>query len=106
MFLDTNILLDVLWKRNRASIRLLEQLKLGNIPMYTSYLSVRELIDKEQENIYVYELFERRLSVDEILRRRRGRKNTMDERKEAIDKVYEVLKEYEIYLVVPENEEV
>ena len=74
--------------------------------MYTSYLSVRELIDKEQENIYVYELFERRLSVDEILRRRRGRKNTMDERKEAIDKVYEVLKEYEIYLVVPENEEV
>jgi len=106
VFLDTNILLDVLWKRNRASIRLLEQLKLGNIPMYTSYLSVRELIDKEQENIYVYELFERRLSVDEILRRRRGRKNTMDERKEAIDKVYEVLKEYEIYLVVPENEEV
>lgn len=104
VFLDTNILLDVLWKRNIASIRLLEQLRIRKIPIYISYLSVLELVDKEQENVFLHKLLAKHLSLNEIFRKKKEKRLTLFERKEAVDKVFEILKEYEINLVIPEGE--
>ena len=104
VFVDTNVLLDVLWGRKRSSIRLLELLKLREIPIYTSYLAVLELIDKEQEYAFVYKLILNKQSLNHILRVRKDRKLTAEERKEAIDRVYEMLKEYDINLLVPSDE--
>lgn len=56
VFVDTNVLLNVLWRRKGSSVRMLESLKLRKIPIYTFYLTVLELIDKEQGYIFAHKL--------------------------------------------------
>ena len=104
VFVDANVLLDVLWGRRPSSEELLKLLRACGIPIYTSYLVFLELIDKEQERMFVQNLINEGRTLDYILRVRKNRRLTKDERKEAVDKVYELLKEYGIELLVPRDE--
>jgi len=104
VFVDTNVLLDVLWDRRPSSKELLKVLREREILIYTSYLVVLELIDKEQEQVFIRNLINERRTLDYILRVRKNRRLTADERRKAVDRVYEMLKEYDIRLIVPRDE--
>lgn len=74
IFLDTNVLLDVLEDRNEAVEELFSQLverhKNGEIQLSTSIYNITELLDKEFELSYFHECMKEKISSDVILRRR------------------------------------
>jgi predicted nucleic acid-binding protein len=69
-YVDTNVILDYIRKRNTQSIVLLETLKRRKIRFYISYYTVLELIDKEQENTWIETRIRRGESFDDIVRHR------------------------------------
>ena len=54
--------------------------------------------------MFVHKLLLNKQTLDYILRARKNRKLTIEERKQAIDRVYEILEEYNIKLLVPSDE--
>lgn len=78
VFLDTNIILDYLEKRQQKVgyiiQRLLDFHKKGTIVLATSIFNVAELIDKEFEIKFFGKLILERLSFDEVLKRKNDKK--------------------------------
>jgi len=78
VFLDTNIILDYLEKRQQKVgyiiQRLLDFHKKGTIVLATSIFNVAELIDKEFEIKFFGRLIIERLSFDEVLKRKNDKK--------------------------------
>jgi len=78
VILDTNILLDILEKRNEKVVDfykkcLLQFNKKGIITLGTTIYNIAEVLDKELELNFQMELLKRRLTADEILRTSRNR---------------------------------
>ncbi|WP_297556594.1 hypothetical protein [Thermococcus sp.] len=78
VILDTNILLDILEKRNKKVTDfykkcLLPFNKKGIITLGTTIYNIAEVLDKELELNFQMELLKRRLTADEIIRTSRNR---------------------------------
>lgn len=88
LFLDTNFLLDIIEQRKDESKVLLERIKESNWYCCTSSFAICELVDKEQEFTYAQNLLvKEKRSIDEILRVRRRKDITQEEREGTIQKV-------------------
>ncbi len=106
VFVDANVFLDVMWGRRESSRKMLEALGSAGVEIFTSYMVVLELIDKEQERIFSFKMLERGMTLDWILRNRRNRRLTKEERRDAINKVFKILDDYGVHLIVPRDETV
>jgi len=96
IYLDTNVILDVIERRRNESLFLLEKIKNESWYCCTSAYTVCELIDKEQEFLHVGNLMLKRYTLDEILRRRKPKQLSQEQRDDAIDKVRDFFKQYKI----------
>ena len=77
MFLDTNIMLDVIENRDRDVkhfvSKLIKRHKKGDIQLSTSIYNITELLDIEFEISFYLECMKEKLSCDVIIRRRNNR---------------------------------
>jgi len=78
VFLDTNVILDYLEKRNRKVMDIVAQLlffhQREKIILATSVFNIAELIDKEFEIHLIGNFVSERMSYDEILKRKNNKK--------------------------------
>lgn len=94
IFLDTNFLLDITESRKEKSRDLLDKIKRFNWYCCTSSFTICELIDKKQEFTYALNLLNKeKCSIDEILRIRRQKDITQQEREKAIDEVRQLIQD-------------
>lgn len=96
IFLDSNVILDVIERRKNESIALLEHIREANLFCCTSSFAHAELIDIEQEFTHIMNMLGRRLTLDAILRERRKKRLTLEQRENAIDRVRNFFKQYRI----------
>ena len=87
LFLDSNVILDVIERRKNESIVLLEYLREAKLSFCTSSFAHAELVDIEQEFTHITNMLGKRLTLDEILRERRKKQLTLEQRADSIDKV-------------------
>ena len=80
-YLDTNVILDYVRHRNNDSVVLLDALLHRRIRSYTSYYTILELIDKQQEEKWTRRRLDERETLDNIIRHRFPRELTTDELK-------------------------
>jgi predicted nucleic acid-binding protein len=88
--------LDVLERRREDSIILLDKIKEIKCYVCTSILSACELIDIEQEFIHWTNMFAKRYTPDEILRKRKSKLLSLEQREDAIEKVKVFFRQYPI----------
>ncbi|RLF43261.1 MAG: hypothetical protein DRN18_00545 [Thermoplasmata archaeon] len=106
-FLDTNVILDYLENRNSEVTyivrRLIDLYKKGKIVIATSIFNVAELIDKEFEINFFGDLLHKRLSFDEIIRKKHDKKLYRDAaqkyKKDIEKKIQEFLFDNEIKIL-------
>lgn len=89
LYLDTNIILDYIRKRNSDSIALLEIIKKRKLKCWTSYFTLLELTDKELENKWIWKRVQRGETLEDILRTRYPRKLSKDEMRAVYDELVE-----------------
>ena len=99
IYLDTNIILDVIERRRNESIFLLEKIKRLKLYCCTSTYTILELINIEQDFTHITNLLGKRYTIDEILRKRRQKRLTQEQREDAIDRVKNFLKQYKIVVL-------
>ena len=78
-YLDTNVILDYIRKRNSDSVGLLETIRKRRLRSWTSFYSLLELTDKELENKWIWKRAQKGETFDDILRSRYPRKLSEDE---------------------------
>lgn len=67
LYLDTNIFLDLIRKRNDNSIELFRQIKKGNYKIVTSFFTLLEIMEDEQKRVFAErEIMIRKKSFDEV----------------------------------------
>ena len=96
IYLDTNVILDVIERRRDESLFLIEEIKNEGWYCCTSAYTVCELIDKEQDFLNMGNLLLKKCTVDEILRKRNSKNLSQEQREDAIDKVKGFFKQYNI----------
>lgn len=87
VYLDTNVILDVIRGRKTESTNIMEKVKKRKIKACTSLLCLLELIDKEQEHYFESNLYRDGYSFDEILRIRNQRNLSGADLLKAFNKV-------------------
>jgi len=106
IFLDTNIMLDVIENRNKEVKQFFNQLKKrhknGNIQLSTSIYNITELLDKEFEISYFQECMKEKISGDVIIRRRGARvfycERSIRNKDKIIERVNNFLENSEIHI--------
>lgn len=106
IFLDTNIMLDVIENRNKEVKQFFTQLvkhhKNGDIQLSTSIYNITELVDKEFEISYFQECMKEKISGDVIIRRRGSRifycERSIRNKDIIIDKVNDFLEKTELHI--------
>jgi predicted nucleic acid-binding protein len=73
-YIDTNLFLDYVRNRNKESVMLLETIRHKKIVCRTSYYTLLELIDREQENRWIWKRVQTGDTLDDFLRHRYPRK--------------------------------
>jgi predicted nucleic acid-binding protein len=98
IYVDTNVILDVIERRRKKddSFLLLDKIKNEGWYCCTSAYTICELIDKEQEFLHVGNLLLNRHTLDEILKSRKPKDLSQEQRDDAIDKVRGFFKQYKI----------
>ena len=96
IYLDTNVILDTIERRKKESLFLLEKIKNEGWYCCTSAYAVCELMDIEQEFLHVGNLLLKRYTLDEIIRRKKSKRLSQEQREDAIDKVRDFFKQYKI----------
>lgn len=67
LYLDTNIFLDLIRKRNDNSVELFRQIKKGTYKTVTSFFTLLEIMEDEQKRVYAErEIMIRKKSFDEV----------------------------------------
>jgi predicted nucleic acid-binding protein len=87
IYLDTNVILDVIEKRRTESLSLLKNIKRLNVYCCTSSFALCETIDKEQEFIHIGNMCKKKCTFDELLRNRRQKELNETQRQDAINKI-------------------
>ncbi|MCK4826107.1 PIN domain-containing protein, partial [bacterium] len=106
IFLDTNIMLDVIENRNKEVKQFFTQLikrhKNGDIQLSTSIFNITELLDKEFEISYFQECMKEKISGDVIIRRRGARvfycERSIRNKDKIIERVNAFLENSEIHI--------
>jgi len=80
-YLDTNVILDFIRKRNDHSEYLLHTILRRKIKCWTSYYTILELLDRTQESQWIHRRTDEGASFDDILRKRYPRGLTKPELK-------------------------
>jgi predicted nucleic acid-binding protein len=88
-YLDTNVILDYIRNRNRDSVVLLDTIRRKKLRCYTSYFTILELLDRGQEDKWIWKRVQQRESLDDILARRYPRELTKDELKAVFKELNE-----------------
>lgn len=98
IYVDTNVILDVIERRRKKddSFLLLDKRKNECWYCCTSAYTICELIDKEQEFLHTGNLLLKRYTLDEILKSRKPKDLSQEQRDDAIDKVRGFFKQYKI----------
>jgi predicted nucleic acid-binding protein len=84
-YLDTNVILNYIRKRNDDSEILMLTILRRKIKCWTSYYTILELIDKGQESSWIYKKAKDGATFDDILRKRHPRGLTKAELHDAFD---------------------
>ncbi len=93
-YLDTNVILDYIEQRRNDSIYFFEKIvRTEGWSCCTSYFTILELIDQEQQLRHLGNLLTKRRPLDEIIRMKQKKLN-QDERSEAIAKVDTFFEKY------------
>ena len=87
LYLDTNVILDIIRNRRVASTILLDKIKNGKFDACTSYFTLLEVTDQEQEYKFFWKMLEKGYSLDKILRTRFHRELTKQDLKEVTEKI-------------------
>jgi len=87
LYVDTNVFLDVVWKRRESSIVLVNRIKTKKIKACTSTFTFLEATDKEQEYKFFWKMLGKHHSFDEILRLRFQRQLTKQDLEDVIETV-------------------
>lgn len=106
IFLDTNIMLDVIENRNydveQFITQLIEHHKNGEIQLSTSIYNITELLDKEFEISYFLECIKEKISGDVIIRKRGSRlfycERSIRNKDDIIKKVNSFLEHSELHI--------
>lgn len=81
-FLDTNVLLDYLERRNKDVQRIVSELlqlsKKGKINLATSIFNIAELLEKELDIAFYHKCMKKKMSCDEIIRLARNKGNSYE----------------------------
>jgi predicted nucleic acid-binding protein len=86
-YLDSNIILDYIRNRKNDSVLLLETIKRRKLRTWTSFYTLLEVIDKEQENKWIWKRAQQGETFDDILRTRYPRNLSRDELRSVYDDV-------------------
>jgi len=108
IFLDTNIILDFIEKRNQEVGKIMEQLLLSHsqekIALATSVFNLAELIDKEFEIHYIKHFISEGFSFAEIWEKKNNRKEyreiSVDNKQKVQKKVHDFLVSNQIQLLL------
>ena len=84
-YVDTNIFLDFIRKRDEKSIELFKKIKELNLELITSYFTYLEIFDKEAEDYYIRREFNNKKTFGEIRRNIYDRNLKESELKEVIE---------------------
>jgi predicted nucleic acid-binding protein len=103
------VILDYIRKRNISSISLLEEIKENRIRCYTSYYTLFELIDSEQENKWIWKRVQEGETLDDFLRHRYPRALEKDELRAVFKSIESrflipFVKSGIVQVVIPESE--
>ena len=106
IFLDTNIILDVIENRNKEVKQFFNQLtrryKNGEIQLSTSIYNITELLDKEFEISYFQECMKEKISGDVIIRRRGSRafycERSIRNKEKIVERVNNFLEKSELHI--------
>ena len=96
IFLDSNVILDVIERRKTESIMLLDHIREAKLFCCTSSFTHAELIDIEQEFTHITNMLTKRFTLNEILRQRKKKRLILEQRENAIDRVRDFFKQYKI----------
>gem|GEM_PF-2659198 len=86
-YINTNIILDYIRNRNHDSVLLMETIKRRKIQCFTSYYTILELIDREQENKWIWKRAQHGEALDDIIRRRYPRELSEAELRDAFNEI-------------------
>jgi predicted nucleic acid-binding protein len=87
IYLDTNVILDVIENRRTASLTLLRKVRELGFYCCTSSFALCETIDKEQEFMHIGNMCKNKCTFDDLLRNKRNKELNTKERQIAIDRV-------------------
>ncbi len=87
LYLDTNVILDYLRQRGNDSVMLLESIKRRKIITWTSYFTLFEITEKQQEDTWIWKRVKNKESLDDIIRTRYPRKLNRDEKRSVFDEL-------------------
>ena len=87
LYLDTNVILDYLRQRGNDSVMLLESIKRRKIITWTSYFTLFEITEKQQEGTWIWKRVKNKESLDDIIRTRYPRKLNRDEKRSVFDEL-------------------
>lgn len=104
IYLDTNIILDVVEERRKASTLLLEKVKRSKWYCCTSMFALCEAIDIEQQFTHIENMLKKKYSPDQILRKRRQKRISQEERENAIEKVESFFDKYPVEIFAIEKD--
>ena len=94
LYLDTNVILDVLDNRWQASTDLMRRIAVGGWRCSTSRFTFLEMLDVKQENRFVQNRLAEGMQPSSIIRRlNERRKGKLALRKRELDTIYEQLRE-------------
>jgi len=96
IFLDTNIILDYLERRNNQSIILIERIKEKKIDCYCSLLLLLELLDVQKDTLFFNKLvIDKKATINEFLRDRHRKylaKSDFESLNEKLEGIIEALR--------------
>jgi predicted nucleic acid-binding protein len=106
IFLDTNVMLDYINSRDKKTIYLLNALKQAErVTLTTSIFNMLELLDKHQELRHLSNLFiKQKYSFDEVLRNRREKQLSNEDRDELTGDINDFMNEFSIEVYKPVSE--
>lgn len=101
IFLDTNIVLDYLERRNNHSIILIEKIKVKKIDCYCSLFLLLELLDVQKDTLFFNKLvLDRKATINEFLRDRYHKnlaKSDFESLNEKLDGIIQTLQFIHFY---------
>ncbi len=96
-YLDTNIILDYLRKRNEETLNFINLAKEKRITVVTSHFAIFEVLDLEAQDKFIFKELKNKKAFDEIRRNLRNRNLT----KKELENIYKKIRKNLFYIDIP-----